>query len=101
MSFRILSHTQRRDGNVLGFATCHQKPQWPAICSAWNAAMAAAGDICHHLTRADQPGIPIPASNDLMPFQVIPTPMHTMMKAESRTTTDMAVCPIRLPTRWA
>ena len=48
-----------------------------------------------------QPGTPIPASNALTPFQVMLTPMHTMINAESRTTTIMPVCPIHPPTRWA
>ena len=45
--------------------------------------------------------IPTSASNALTPFHVMLTPMHTMINAESRTTTIMPVCPIHRLTRWA
>ena len=51
--------------------------------------------------RDSQPWMPISASNDLMPFQLIPTPMHSMMNADSLTTTFMPVFPISLLIRWA
>lgn len=53
------------------------------------------------LRYAAQLEMPISASNALMPFQMIPTPIQSTMNAESRTTTIMPVCPIHRPTRWA
>ena len=38
------------------------------------------------------------ANNDLTPFQQIPTPIHSMMNADRRSTTIVPVCPIRLTT---
>ncbi len=98
-----------RDASKARRCLCRERGEFLAFLSRsgfnpWRSQIRAPCDCVRHCQTATgmiQLGMPISASNALTPFQVIPTPMQSMMNAERRTTTIMPVCPIRLPTRWA